>query len=163
VAAPVDKQAMTKSSVHVAMVRLFRDRPRFVGETLHKLLDFRLPAHRDMRVESGEFSQAAPPEYHADFVVSLVDVTDTSARIQVAETTHDVAPGDSFAQNFQLVRISGNCVDILYSNGDEAEVFRLCQSAQRRWRRLDGPGRLTEGRPRDQFRRRRTKVQDAAA
>jgi hypothetical protein len=56
----------------------------------------------------------------------LVDVTDTSARIQVAETTHDVAPGDSFAQNFQLVRISGNCVDILYSNGDEAEVFRLC-------------------------------------
>ncbi len=25
-----------------------------------------------------------------------------------------------------------------------AMVFRLCQSAQRRWRGLDGPGRLTE-------------------
>lgn len=59
-------------------------------------------------------------------VVSLLDVDATTARIQVDQTTYDVEPGESFAQNFQLVRISGGCVDILYSNGDEAEVFRLC-------------------------------------
>ncbi len=44
-----------------------------------------------------------------------------------------------------------------------AMVFRLCQSAQRRWRRLDGPGRLAEVVRGIKFVDGEPKVQDAAA
>jgi putative transposase len=44
-----------------------------------------------------------------------------------------------------------------------AMVFRLCQSAQRRWRRLDGPGRLTEVVRGIKFVDGEPEVQDAAA
>jgi putative transposase len=44
-----------------------------------------------------------------------------------------------------------------------AMVFRRCQSAQRRWRRLDGPGRLAEVVRGIKFVDGEPKVQDAAA
>lgn len=59
-------------------------------------------------------------------VVVLQSVTATSATIQVGGVSYAVAPGDVFAGNFQLLRIDGDCVDILYLDGDEADVFELC-------------------------------------
>lgn len=59
-------------------------------------------------------------------VVVLESVTATSATIQVGGVSYAIAPGDVFAGNFQLLRIDGDCVDILYLDGDEADVFRLC-------------------------------------
>jgi hypothetical protein len=59
-------------------------------------------------------------------VVVLRGVADGSASIEVNGVTYEVEPGGVFASSFQLIRIEGSCVDILYLEGDEAEVFRLC-------------------------------------
>ena len=59
-------------------------------------------------------------------VLVLQDVGATSVTVEVNGVSYAVALGDSFAQNFQLLSIEGECVNVLYLNGDEAEVFRLC-------------------------------------
>ena len=59
-------------------------------------------------------------------VVDLIETDATQATIQVDGVTYVVSPGDAFAQRFVLLGIDGECAEILYQNGDEAEVFTLC-------------------------------------
>ena len=59
-------------------------------------------------------------------VVDLLEANTAEATIQVDGVTYVVSPGDAFAQNFALLDIDGDCAEILYQNGDEAEVFTLC-------------------------------------
>lgn len=60
-------------------------------------------------------------------VVAVTAVEAQQATIQVDGVGYVVVPGQTFAERFSLVRIvDGECVDLLYMDGDEAEVFRLC-------------------------------------
>jgi hypothetical protein len=61
------------SLLHEALVMLFRNRPELAPELLRDALSVELPAYTEVRIESADLSQVAPPEYHADLVVLLVD------------------------------------------------------------------------------------------
>jgi hypothetical protein len=61
------------SLTHEALLQLFRNRPELAPELLREALQIELPAYTEARIESAEFSQLAPTEYHADLVVLLVD------------------------------------------------------------------------------------------
>jgi hypothetical protein len=56
-------------------------------------------------------------------VVTLDSVAAGAADFEVDGSAHTASPGDVFANHFQLLRIEGQCVDVLYADGD---VFRLC-------------------------------------
>jgi hypothetical protein len=58
---------------HESLLQLFRNRPELAPELLREALQLELPAYTEARVESADFSQLAPTEYHADLVVLLVD------------------------------------------------------------------------------------------
>src|SRR5438093_4815477 len=49
------------------------------------------------------------------------------AQVEVDGTTYTVAPGDSFATNFQLVSIDGTCANFLSGS----QPFPLCETANR--------------------------------
>ena len=60
-------------------------------------------------------------------VVSVLEVEDDQATIEVDGLAYVVSPGQAFANNFMLIRIAGDeCVDLMYLDGDEADIFRLC-------------------------------------
>ena len=61
------------SLLHEALLQLFRNRPELAAELLREALQIELPAYTEARIESADFSQLAPTEYHADLVVLLVD------------------------------------------------------------------------------------------
>lgn len=61
------------SVTHEALLQLFRNRPELAPELLREALQIELPAYTEARIESADFSQLAPTEYHADLVVLLVD------------------------------------------------------------------------------------------
>jgi hypothetical protein len=61
------------SLTHEAILQLFRNRPALAPELLRDALHVHLPAYTEARVESADFSQVAPTEYHADLVVLLID------------------------------------------------------------------------------------------
>lgn len=61
------------SLTHEALLQLFRNRPELAPELLREALQVELPAYTEVRIESADFSQLAPTEYHADLVVLLVD------------------------------------------------------------------------------------------
>jgi hypothetical protein len=65
--------ASMPSLTHEALVQLFRNRPELAPELLREALQVELPAYTEVRIESADFSQLAPTEYHADLVVLLVD------------------------------------------------------------------------------------------
>src|SRR5207248_10621041 len=48
------------------------------------------------------------------------------AQVRVDDTVYDVAPGQVFAQSFEVVSINGNCATMLF--GDEQ--FSLCQGQE---------------------------------
>jgi hypothetical protein len=61
------------SLTHESLLELFRNRPELAPELLRAVLRVELPAYTEARIESADFSQLAPTEYHADLVVLLVD------------------------------------------------------------------------------------------
>jgi hypothetical protein len=62
--------------------------------------------------------------------VKLVDVFTQNdrqrAQIQVDGTVYTVDPGETFAESFQLVSISGDCASILF--GDDQ--FTICEGEE---------------------------------
>lgn len=59
------------STLHEALIQMFRRRPLFVAELLGRSLGIPLPAFQDARLDSGELTQLIPTEYRADAVVVL--------------------------------------------------------------------------------------------
>jgi hypothetical protein len=55
------------------LVELFRNWPELAAVLLRDVAHVELPAYTEARIESADFSQLAPTEYHADLVVLLVD------------------------------------------------------------------------------------------
>lgn len=62
--------------------------------------------------------------------VSLLDVFEEGgqqkAQVKVGSTVHTVTPGQTFAGNFKLVSVSGNCATLLH--GDDK--FTLCEGEE---------------------------------
>src|SRR5689334_14487085 len=61
------------SMKHEGLLSLFRNRPTLAPELLQQALGVELPAWSEARVESAEFTQVVPTEYHADLVILLLD------------------------------------------------------------------------------------------
>lgn len=59
------------SSLHEALVQLFRHRPSLAAELLTDPFEMRLPPWEQVRLDSGELTDLAPTEYRADAVVTL--------------------------------------------------------------------------------------------
>lgn len=60
--------------------------------------------------------------------LELVEILDDdSARLRVEGASFDVDEGDRFAEDFVLLEVSGNCVIVLFADGDETQRFRLCE------------------------------------
>jgi hypothetical protein len=61
------------SLTHEVLLELFRNWPELAPQLLRELGHIDLPAYTEVRIESADFSQLAPTEYHADLVVLLLD------------------------------------------------------------------------------------------
>lgn len=61
------------SSLHEALVQLFRHRASLAAELLAGPLGVRLPGWQQVRLDSGELTDVVPTEYRADAVVTLLD------------------------------------------------------------------------------------------
>jgi hypothetical protein len=61
------------SSLHEALIEIFRNRPSLAAELLSDAFDLRVPRYERIRLESGEFADVAPTQYRADVVVVLAD------------------------------------------------------------------------------------------
>lgn len=59
-------------------------------------------------------------------VLVVTATTGDTATIEVNGVEFVVTPGQTFATNFTLLSIEGDCVGILYLNGDEATTFSQC-------------------------------------
>jgi len=59
------------SSLHEALVQMFRYRPVLAVELLDLVADMDMPAYQKVRLDSPDFTQATPTEYRADVVVTL--------------------------------------------------------------------------------------------
>jgi hypothetical protein len=61
------------SSLHEALVDLFRDRPTLAATLLTEALGVAVPAHRAARVVESSLNDVRPTEYRADLVIELAD------------------------------------------------------------------------------------------
>ncbi len=59
------------SSLHEALVQMFRYRPVLAVELLDQVADMNMPAYQKVRLDSTDFTQATATEYRADVVVTL--------------------------------------------------------------------------------------------
>jgi hypothetical protein len=59
------------SSLHEALIEMFRNRPSLAAELLRGALGVELPDYQVARVESGDLPDLTPTEYRADVVVVL--------------------------------------------------------------------------------------------
>ncbi|MBI3181705.1 MAG: hypothetical protein HYZ28_06145 [Myxococcales bacterium] len=59
------------STLHEALLLLFRNRTTLAPEILERALAVPVPAYTEARVEDAAFTQVTPTEYHADLVVLL--------------------------------------------------------------------------------------------
>ncbi len=76
------------SSLHEALIEIFRQRPSLAAELLAGALGVELPVYELARLESGEFTDLAPTGYRADAVVVL-----TAAQIPVLAVVVEVQLG----------------------------------------------------------------------
>ena len=56
---------------HESLLALFRNRPALAVELVEQGLRLTLPAHDELRLESGALTEVAPVPYHADLVVQV--------------------------------------------------------------------------------------------
>jgi hypothetical protein len=61
------------STLHEALIEMFRNRPSLAAELLGGALGVDLPAYHVARLESGDLPDLTPTEYRADVVVALTN------------------------------------------------------------------------------------------
>jgi hypothetical protein len=64
------------STLHEALVMLFRESPRLAPMLVARALGFELPEDADIQVTAAEFAELDPPEYRADVVLRVPDEID---------------------------------------------------------------------------------------
>jgi hypothetical protein len=63
------------SSLHEALIEIFRHRPSLAAELLSDAFDVRVPGYEQIRLESGEFADVTPTQYReANALLEVLDV-----------------------------------------------------------------------------------------
>jgi len=87
--------------------------------------------------DDGNGDGGVPPEERGETItvgghtVTLIDIISTNGtrvQVEVDGESYTVEPGESFADNFQLVSVQGGCANFLF--GDQS--FTLCEPGERK-------------------------------
>jgi hypothetical protein len=77
------------SSLHEALIEMFRHRPSLAAELLTDGLGIHLPSYEQARLEPGELNDLTPTEYRADAVVVLTAEKPVLAVVVEAQLRRD--------------------------------------------------------------------------
>jgi hypothetical protein len=83
------------STLHEALVLLFRDSPRLATMLVARVLGVEWPEDADIQVTSAEFAEMNPPEYRADLVLRVPGEGDTRETF-IIEVQLDIDPDKHF-------------------------------------------------------------------
>jgi hypothetical protein len=117
------------SSGHEALVEMVRSRPDVVAGLLGRLLDFAVPAHAGVRLESCDLSQLQPTEWRADAVVALVDDCGKPVLAVVVEVQRSRDGKKRFAWPVYVATLRARlrCGVLLVVIACDPEAARWCQ------------------------------------
>jgi hypothetical protein len=117
------------STLHEALVLLFRESPRLAPTLLARTLGFELPEGADIQVTSAEFADLDPPEYRADVVLRIPGANDRVTReVFVVEVQLDDDPVKHFTWPHYMTaaRIRFRCRATLVVVTVDERVARWC-------------------------------------
>lgn len=102
------------STLHEALIELFRQWPALAAELLTGPLKLELPAFQQARLESGELTEITPTEYRADAVVVLTQATTPVLGVVVeAQLSRDTAKQWSWPNYLTSLRARLRCPTVL--------------------------------------------------
>jgi hypothetical protein len=115
------------SSLHEALIEIFRNRPSLAAELLSDAFDLRVPRYERIRLESGEFADVAPTQYRADVVVVLAD-GETPVLAVVVEVQLGRDPGKRWSWPVYLTTLRARlrCPAVLLVVCVDARVAEFC-------------------------------------
>jgi hypothetical protein len=117
------------STLHEALVLLFRESPRLAPTLLARTLGFELPENADIQVTSAEFADIDPPEYRADVVLRIPGANDRVTReVFIVEVQLDDDPVKHFTWPHYMTaaRIRFRCRATLVVVTVDERVARWC-------------------------------------
>lgn len=112
------------SFTHEVLVQLFRNRPELAAELLREALRVELPAYTEVRIDSVDFSQLAPTEYHADLVVLLLDDTPVLGIVIEVQLTPKQRKRFTWPLYLAALRAKLECDTCLFVIAPSVEVAR---------------------------------------
>ena len=124
---PIDSVPAMPSTLHEALLEIFRHRPSLAAELLTDALGVDLPPYRSARLESGDLPDLVPTEYRADAVVVLTD-TDAPVLAVVVEAQlgRDAAKRWSWPVYLATLRARLRCPAALLVVCVDASVATWC-------------------------------------
>jgi hypothetical protein len=119
------------STLHEALVLLFRESPRLAPMLLARTLGIELPADADIQVTSAEFADLDPPEYRADVVLRIPDDRDRDKAtrevfIVEVQLDHDLLKHFTWPQYVTAARTRFHCRATLVVVTVDERVARWC-------------------------------------
>jgi hypothetical protein len=120
------------STLHEALVLLFRESPRLAPMLLARKLGIELlPEGADIQVTSAEFADLDPPEYRADVVLRVPDPNDrdrATSEVFIVEVQLDIDPLKHFTWPHYMTaaRIRHRCPATLVVVTVDERVARWC-------------------------------------
>jgi hypothetical protein len=119
------------STLHEALVLLFRESPRLAPMLLARTVGFELPEDAEIQVTSSEFADLDPPEYRADVVLRIPDEKDrdrATREVFIVEIQLDADPLKHFTwpQYVTAARTRHRCPATLVVVTVDERVARWC-------------------------------------
>jgi hypothetical protein len=112
------------STLHEALVLLFRNRPALAPELVQGALGVPLPPYTEVRLESADLTQTVPTEYRADLVVLLVDGRPVLAIVVEIQLTPDPDKRWSWPVYLPTLRARLRCPCLLLVVTTDEDVAR---------------------------------------
>ena len=116
------------TTLHEALLDLFRERPETAAELLHTVLGVRVPPYQVPRVIESTFSDLKPAQYFADLVIELDDGEPVLAIIVEAQRDYDTNKRFSWPVYVATLRARKRCpVCLLVLASDDALARWSCE------------------------------------
>lgn len=116
------------STLHEALLDLFRERPETAAELLHTVLGVRVPPYQVPRVVESTFSDLKPAQYFADLVIELDDGDPVLAIIVEAQRDYDINKRFSWPVYVTTLRARKRCpVCLLVLASEDALARWACE------------------------------------